>query len=605
MGLRIEDYGLIGDCEGAGLVGSDGSIDWLCVPRFDSSACFAKLLGDENNGRWLVAPRGPVLATRRRYIDETLVLETEFETATGVAAVIDCMPRGSEAVDIVRIVEGRRGTVPMHVELVIRFDYGSIVPWVTREGQDLTAIAGPDMLHLRTPVDLHGQGLGTVGAFEVKAGERVPFVMTFHPSHLPRPAPVDAEFAVKDTLERWREWSARSTYQGEFREAVQRSLITLKALTYAPTGGIVAAPTTSLPERIGGVRNWDYRFCWVRDAAITLYALLASGYREEARAWREWLVRAVAGSPSQIHTLYGIAGERRTNEIELDWLAGYEGSRPVRVGNAAHSQLQLDVFGELSDAMHQCRSVGLEAHESWHVERALVEFLESAYSQPDEGIWEVRGPRRHFTHSKVMAWVAFDRAVKAVEWFGQDGPLERWTKARSALHAEICERGYDASIGAFTQCYGSGELDASLLLIPLVGFLPASDGRVKGTLAAIERRLLREGFVYRYQTNEGTVNGLPEGEGAFLACSFWYVDNLVLQGRMAEARHMFQRLLDIRNDLGLLAEEYDPVLGRQTGNFPQAFSHLALINSAHALSNPAESPVDHRSLTPPPASAKY
>jgi GH15 family glucan-1,4-alpha-glucosidase len=600
---KIESYGLIGDCHGAALVGRDGSIDWLCVPRFDSNASFAALLGDEQNGRWLVAPEGRVVATRRRYVGETLLLETEFETSEGVAAVLDCMPRASNAVDLVRVVEGRRGRVAMKTEVVIRFDYGSVVPWVTRQNQDLTAIAGPDMLHLQTPVDLHGEGLKTVGTFEVCAGERVPFVMTFHPSHLPKQAPMDAEVALSETQRQWAEWSSRSTYRGEFRDAVQRSLITLKALTYEPTGGIVAAPTTSLPEHLGGVRNWDYRFCWIRDAAITLYALMASGYRQEARAWREWLLRAVAGSPSQIHAIYGIAGERRLTEYELTWLSGYEGSRPVRVGNGAHTQLQLDAVGHLLDAMHQCRSVGLDAHESWRVESALLDFLESNWQEPDEGIWEVRGPRRNFTHSKVMAWVAFDRAVKAIERFGFEGPVDHWKRIRDAIHAETCERAFDSSLGSFTQYYGSGDVDAALLQMPLVGFLPADDPRVKGTLAAVERELLHHGFVYRYRTRE-SVDGLPGGEGAFLACSFWYVDNLVMQGRVAEARGVFERLLAVRNDLGLLAEEYDPLLGRQLGNFPQAFSHLALVNSAHSLSHLGESPAEHRSLTSAPASVR-
>jgi GH15 family glucan-1,4-alpha-glucosidase len=533
----------------------------------------------------------------RRYLGDTLVLETEFETADGTVAILDCMPPGSKAVDVVRVVEGRKGRVPMRMELVIRFDYGSIVPWVTKQDHDLKAIAGPDMLHLHAPVDLRGQGLKTVANFQVSAGERVPFVMTFHPSHLPEPDPVDPDYALASSQQWWSEWSARSTYAGEWRDAVQRSLITLKALTYAPTGGVVAAPTTSLPEHIGGVRNWDYRYCWVRDAAITLYALLVCGYREEARAWREWLLRAVAGSPSQLQVMYGIGGERRLHEYELDWLSGYAGSRPVRVGNGAYHQLQLDVFGELLDAMHQCRSSGMEAHQSWNVERALLEFLESNWQEPDEGIWEVRGPRRHFTHSKVMAWVAFDRGIKAVEWFKNEGPVERWRKIRDELHEQVLTLGYSDKLRSFTQAFGSDRLDASLLLSPLVGFLPPGDARVRGTLAAVERTLMQNGLVARYNVESG-VDGLPGDEGTFLACSFWYVDNLVLQGRMREARDLFERLLDLRNDVGLLAEEYDVGLGRQVGNFPQAFSHLALVNTAHALSRPEESPSLHRSVPP-------
>lgn len=602
MAGRIEDYALIGDCHGAGLVCRDGSIDWLCLPRFDSPACFAGLLGNHENGRWQIAPQGRIRRVGRRYLGDTLVLETELETADGTVAILDFMPPRSEAVDVVRIVEGRKGRVPMRMELVIRFDYGSIVPWVTKRDHNLRAIAGPDMLHLHAPVDLRGQGLKTVANFQVSSGQRIPFVMTFHPSHLPQPDPVDPDYALTSTEQWWSDWSAKSTYAGEWREAVQRSLVTLKALTYAPTGGVVAAPTTSLPEHIGGARNWDYRFCWVRDAAITLYALLVCGYREEARAWREWLLRAVAGSPSQLQVMYGIAGERRLHEYELDWLSGYAGSRPVRVGNGAYHQLQLDVFGELLDAMHQCRSCGMEAHESWHVERALLEFLESNWSEPDEGIWEVRGPRQHFTHSKLMAWVAFDRGIKAVEWFKNDGPVERWRKIRDELHEQIVTLGYSKKLSSFTQAFGSEHLDASLLLIPLVGLLPPGDARVRGTLAAVERRLMQDGLVARYEVESG-VDGLSGEEGAFLACSFWYVDNLVLQGRMDEARERFEGLLALRNDVGLLAEEYDARLGRQVGNFPQAFSHLALVNTAHALAQPERSPSLHRSSVPPPSAS--
>jgi GH15 family glucan-1,4-alpha-glucosidase len=594
MGARIEDYALIGDCHGAGLVCRSGSIDWLCVPRFDSPACFAALLGDSDHGRWLIAPKGESRVVGRRYRGETLVLETEFETPGGRVTLTDCMPPNSQAVDVVRVVEGRQGRVRMQLDLVIRFDFGSVIPWVTREDHALRAIAGPDMLHLYTPVALRGEGLHTVAEFEVSAGERVPFVMTFHPSHVRKPWATNADKAILATEEFWREWSAQSTYRGRHREAVQRSLLVLKALTYRPTGGIVAAPTTSLPEEIGGSRNWDYRFCWVRDATITLHALLASGYTAEAAAWREWLLRAVAGSPAQIQTLYGIAGERRLREYELPWLPGYEGSRPVRVGNRAHEQLQLDVFGELMDAMHQCRRLGLESSDSWAVERALLEFLEQHWQEPDEGIWEVRGPRRHFTHSKMMAWVAFDRAVAAVQDFGREGPIEHWRTLRDRIHRDVCEHGFSRERGAFTQSYGSPLLDASLLLMPLVGFLPIDDPRVQGTLAAIERELLVDGvYVRRYQPESG-VDGIGEGEGAFLACSFWLVDVLVMLGRRAEAEALFERLLALRNDVGLLSEEYCFRTGRQVGNFPQAFSHLALVDAAHALSESREGPAAHR-----------
>ena len=595
MSAPIEDYALISDCHGSGLVSKSGSIDWLCVPRFDSPACFAALLVNPEHGRWLITPKAEDAVVRRSYRGETMVLETEFHTARGSVALIDCMPPHSEAVDVVRVVEGRSGRVPMRLELAIRFDYGSVVPWVTREDhQSLRAIAGPDMLHLYTPVPVHGEGLRTVAEFEVEAGERVPFVMTFHPSHLPAPQPVHPDAAIAATEEFWRVWSGESTYAGKYREAVQRSLLTLKALTYRPTGGIVAAPTTSLPERIGGTRNWDYRYCWVRDATITLYALLASGYTSEAARWREWLLRAVAGSPSQIQILYGIAGERRQREVTLPWLPGYEASSPVRIGNEAHEQLQLDVFGELMDAMHQARSLGLENSDSWALECALLRFLENQWSLPDEGIWEVRGPRRHFTHSKIMAWVAFDRAIQAVERFGRVGPIDHWRRVRAEIHEQVCRSAYSNQKRAFTQAYGSEGLDASLLLMPLVGFLPITDERVRNTIAAIERELIQEGvFVRRYQPESG-VDGIPEDEGAFLACSFWLVDNLVMLGRYEDAELLFERLLSLRNDVGLLAEEYDFRSGRQVGNFPQAFSHLALVNTAHALAHKEENPALQR-----------
>jgi GH15 family glucan-1,4-alpha-glucosidase len=593
VSAAIEDYALIGDCHGAGLVSKSGSIDWLCVPRFDSGACFAALLGGPEHGHWRIAPRAPVRAVRRRYVGESLVLETEFETPDGVVRITDCMPPESRAVDVVRLVEGIAGRVVMHMDLVIRFDYGSVVPWVTRESDGIQAIAGPDRLHLHTPVPIESRALKSTADFEVHAGQRVPFVMTFHPSHREEPAPIDAAGTIAATLSWWSRWSKLTTYSGRYGEAVQRSLIVLKALTYAPTGGIVAAPTTSLPETIGGVRNWDYRYCWLRDAAITLYTLLLAGYTEEAKAWREWLLRAVAGSPSQIQIMYGIAGERRLTEFELPWLPGYEGSRPVRVGNAAHGQLQLDVYGEILDAMHQCRCQGLESDDSWRLEQALLDFLEGSWHLPDRGIWEVRGPARQLTHSKVMAWVAFDRAIRAVERFGRDGPVARWRAVSGEIRNEVLTRGFSSKKNAFTQSYDSEELDASLLLIPLVGFLPASDARVRGTVAAIERELVSEGFVARYRTRP-ELDGLPEGEGAFLPCSFWLVNNLVLLDRKPEAEQLFERLLGIRNDVGLLAEEYEVRSQRLLGNFPQAFSHLALVDAAQALSEEPDQPAKHR-----------
>lgn len=601
MPSLIEDYALIGDCHGAGLVCKNGSLDWLCVPRFDSPASFAALLGTPEHGRWLLSPKGRIQQAVRRYRPGTLVLETELTTADGTVRIVDCMPPSSEAVDVVRVVQGVAGSVPMQCDLTIRFDYGSVVPWLTREANGLKAIAGPDMLHFHSPVMPHGEGLHSVADFTVSAGQTVPFVITFHPSHLPAPEPVDAIAALELTEAWWKNWSDRSTYQGAYSDAVQRSLITLKALTYAPTGGIVAAPTTSLPERIGGTRNWDYRYCWVRDATITLYALMIAGYTEEAQAWREWLLRAVAGSPSQLQIMYGIAGERRLTELELDWLPGYENSRPVRIGNGAHDQLQLDVYGELIDAMHMCRRVGMQAHASWDVEVALLEFLESNWQLPDEGIWEVRGPRRQFTHSKVMAWVGFDRAIKAVESFNQTGPVERWRKIRDDIHEQVCRQGYNPRLRAFTQYYGGETLDASVLMIPVVGFLPATDPRMLGTIHAIQQHLTTDGLVMRYDTRHH-VDGIAEHEGAFLACSFWLVDNLMMSGRVGEARDLFERLLSLRNDVGLLSEEYDPQLGRMVGNFPQAFSHLALVNSAQLLSLERDVPEEHRDSLLPPSS---
>jgi GH15 family glucan-1,4-alpha-glucosidase len=592
MPSRIEEYALIGDCETGALVGRDGSIDWLCVPRFDSAACFAALLGGPEHGRWLLAPKGEGPGGRRRYRGDTLVLETEWETESGTVAVIDCMP--PQTPDVVRIVEGRRGRVAMQMELGIRFDYGSLVPWVRRTADGITAIGGPNAIRLQTPVRLSGEGYRTVAEFTVSAGDRLPFCLTWYPSHQSPPPGADPEKSLVKTEDWWQAWTARCTYEGEWRDAVVRSLITLKALTYAPTGGIVAAPTTSLPERLGGVRNWDYRYCWLRDATLTLYAFMTSGYVEEARAWRDWLVRAVAGMPAQAQILYGVAGERLLPERELAWLPGYQGSAPVRVGNAAAEQFQLDVYGEVMDALYCARRTGLDPDENvWRVQRALSEFVAEAWREPDEGIWEVRGPRRHFTHSKVMAWVALDRAVKAVERFGAEGPLPRWRALRETIHQEVCRDGVDAELGAFVQFYGAKLLDASLLMIPLVGFLPATDPRVRGTVAAIEGRLVHDGFVARYTTLPD-VDGLPPGEGVFLPCTLWLADNLVLQGRAAEAHELYARVLAVRNDVGLLAEEYDPTAKRLLGNFPQAMSHVALINTAMNLTRRG-GPAEHRS----------
>jgi len=583
MALRIEDYALIGDCQTAALVGRDGSIDWLCFPRFDSGACFAALLGTPDHGRWLMAPVGPVRAVTRRYRGDTLVLETTFETDSGVVTVIDCMPVRTSQPDVVRLVRGVRGRVRLRTELVIRFDYGSVTPWVTRTDGGLRAVGGPDAVSLRTPIALGGEGWTTTGEFEVSAGDEVPFVLTWHPSHLESPPPVEAAAAIAATTEWWLDWSARCTYRGEWRDAVVRSLITLKALTYAPTGGIVAAPTTSLPEHIGGQRNWDYRYGWLRDSTFTLAALMQCGYLEEARAWRQWLLRAVAGRGEELHIMYGLSGERRLPEWELPWLPGYENSKPVRIGNAAHDQFQLDVFGEIMDCLHLARRFNLEGGTSdWRVEQELLRRLEAVFAAPDEGIWEIRGPARHFTHSKVMAWVAFDRAVKDVERFGLDGPCERWRQLRDHLHQEICDRGFNRERNAFVQYYGASDVDASLLMMVEVGFLPPEDPRIIGTVAAIEQDLVRGGFVDRYRTETG-VDGLPAGEGAFLLCTFWLADNYALLGRMADARRVFEQVLAIRNDVGLLAEEYDPAARRQLGNFPQAFSHLGLINTARNL----------------------
>jgi GH15 family glucan-1,4-alpha-glucosidase len=586
MAAPIEDYALIGDTHTAALVSREGSIDWLCLPRFDSPACFAALLGDRSNGHWRLAPAGPVREVRRRYQGDTLVLETEYQTDDGMVRVVDCMPPRQANPDVARIVEGVRGRVPMRMELTIRFDYGSIVPWVRHIDGALHAIAGPDSVWLRTPVPVHGENWTTLADFTVAEGERAPFMLTWHASHRPAPRRIDPVRALDDTDAWWGEWASGIDYSGGWQDAVIRSLLTLKALTYAPTGGIVAAPTTSLPEQLGGVRNWDYRYCWLRDATFTLSALMLAGLGDEAKAWREWLMRAVAGQPRQMQILYGVAGERRITEQELDWLAGYQGSRPVRVGNAAVNQFQLDVYGEVMDTLHLGRHIGLESDETaWDFQRALLEFLESNWREPDEGIWEIRGPRRHFTHSKVMAWVALDRAIKAVELLGHDGPVDRWRGIRRELHDEVCREGYDSERDTFVQYYGADHLDASLLQIPLVGFLPADDPRVKGTVAAIQRELTVDGLVHRYPPEESQpVDGLPPGEGTFLACTFWLADNLALMGRRDEALAIFERLLTLRNDVGLLAEEFDPASGRQLGNFPQAFSHVALVNAANYLS---------------------
>ncbi len=585
MPLPLEDYALIGDTRTAALVGRDGSIDWLCLPRFDSCACFAALLGDRGHGRWQIAPKGGVACTRRAYRDDTLVLETEFETVDGTVQVTDCMPLWEGRSDVVRLVRGLKGRVTMRSELVLRFDYGSIVPWVRRLDGGIVATGGPDAVVLRSIVPTHGEDFTTIAEFEVAAGQELPFVLSYFPSHEPLPLPIDAHAACEVTAKSWRDWMAGCTYDGDYAAPVWRSLLTLKALTYAPTGGIVAAPTTSLPEQLGGVRNWDYRFCWLRDAAFTLDALLNCGYIEEAKDWREWLLRAAAGRPQDLHIMYGLHGERRLTEFELPWLPGYEGAAPVRVGNGAGLQFQLDVYGEVMDAMHVARREGMPVlREAWQLQRVLMDFLETGWSRKDNGIWEMRGEQRHFTHSKLMCWVAFDRAITAVERSGVDGPVEKWRSLRSQVFDEVIARGFDAERNTFTQSYGSRELDASVLLIPLVGFLPATDPKMKGTVAAIERELLDDGFVLRYRTTE-SVDGLPPGEGVFLPCSFWLVDNYALQGRRAEACALLERLLRLANDVGLLAEEYDPRAQRQLGNFPQAFSHVALINAARSVSS--------------------
>ncbi len=583
--MRIEDYALIGDCLSGALVGRNGSIDWLCWPRFDSDACFAALLGTSRHGRWLLAPADRAAAVSRSYRDDTMVLETVYETAGGTVAVIDFMPTERGASSIVRRVEGRAGKVPVHMELTLRFDYGSSIPWVTQieGGNGVQAVCGPSLVVLRTDVELEGRDSSTVADVEIGAGESVDFTLTWGPSHLPLPAPFDAGEALARTEAFWRDWSARCKYRGAWMKPIMRSLLTLKAMIYAPTGGIVAALTTSLPEQLGGPRNWDYRYCWLRDSSLTLMALMRGGYYDEAQAWRDWLHRTAAGSPADLQIMYGIAGERRLVEWTATWLPGYEGAAPVRVGNAASEQLQLDVYGEMSHALHLARVGGLDERPSaWAMQSLFVEHLIDIWEQPDDGIWEVRGGRRHFTHSKVMAWVAVDHAVRDAEAYGYPAPLDRWREVRERMHALICEKGFDAARNTFTQSFGHPELDASLLLLPVVHFLPANDPRMLGTVAAIERELLVDGFVLRYRTQAGA-DGLPPGEGAFLPCSFWLADIYALQGREAEARALFERLLGLANDVGLLSEEYDPAAKRQVGNFPQAFSHLALIRTATTI----------------------
>ncbi|HEX7683304.1 MAG TPA: glycoside hydrolase family 15 protein [Trinickia sp.] len=604
MPAHIEDYAIVGDGHTAALISREGSVDWLCWPRFDSGACFAALLGTDQNGAWRIAPAGDAPVERtRRYRDGTLILETDHETPDGTVTVIDFMPPGNGHSALVRIVEGKRGVVPMSMQLTLRFDYGLSVPWVTRlpHGGGIKAVVGPDTVVLRTPVQLRGENMHTVAHFTISEGERIPFVLTHSASHL-RVPPARDPFAALDSAEQhWRNWIAKFDVKGRYADPIRRSLITLKALAYEPTGGIVASPTTSLPERLGGSRNWDYRFCWLRDATITLLALMRCGFYEEARAWRVWLERALAGSPAQAQILYGVAGERRVPEMEIDWLAGYEGARPVRIGNGAVGQLQLDVYGEVMNALHLARVGGLHADEAvWAIQCVMLEHLETIWQEPDEGLWEVRSGPRQFTFSKVMAWVAFDRAIRSAEKFKLKGPIDRWRTIRERIHADVCEKGWNKERETFTQVYGGDEVDASLLLMPLVGFLPPGDPRVASTMSAIEHDLTFEGFVLRYRTHK-VDDGMPPGEGTFLACSFWMVDNLALQGRMDEAHAMYERLVALVNDVGLLSEEYDPQTKRFTGNFPQAFSHVALVHTglnlmrheeafAHATGHPPSNP---------------
>jgi GH15 family glucan-1,4-alpha-glucosidase len=603
MTSRIEDYALIGDLGTAALVGRDGSIDWLCWPRFDSDACFAALLGTPEHGRWMVAPRDDVISITRRYRENTLVLETRFETVEGTAVLTDFMPPREGNSHLIRIVTGKRGSVAFHSELVLRFGYGAIVPWVTRvDDRTLRGVAGPDMAVLRSPATMRGENFKTVGNFEVAAGESLPMVLSFARSHEPLPALVDPLEQLRATEDYWRAWAGGNKIECPWKGMVTRSLITLKALTYAPTGGLAAAPTTSLPECIGGPRNWDYRFCWLRDATLTLLALMNAGYYEEAKMWRDWLLRAVAGSPRQIQIMYGLRGERRLTEWQVPWLPGHGNSQPVRIGNAAHNQRQLDIFGEVMDALHQARQGGLGTIEAgWALQRELLAHLETIWRERDAGVWEVRSRPEHFTYSKAMAWLAYDRAVKSAEAFGLPGPVAHWRSVRAAIHRDICERGFDAELGSFVRAYGGKELDASLLLLPAIGFLPPHDVRIRGTVAAIERGLLRNGLVLRYDTGLSD-DGLPAGEGVFLACSFWLADAYLMLGRRDEAVALFERLLSLCNDVGLLSEEYEPRTHRLVGNFPQAFSHLALVNTASNLSHdrkPAEQRSEHRVVGEP------
>jgi len=587
----IEDYGIVGNTRTAALVGRDGSIDWMCLPRFDSESVFGALLGDAKHGRWLIAPADPIVRTSRGYRGETGILETQFETADGAVTVTDFMPiaEHEDQVDLFRIVRGTRGRVQMRTEIILRFEYGRAIPWVRQHLGGPSAVAGPNAVQFVTPVELRGTPeLTTVGEFTVEAGQTVPFTMSWYPSHHRGFSYRDPQDALLATETGWRDWSSQCTFKGRWREAVIRSLITLKMLTFTPTGGIVAAATTSLPEQIGGIRNWDYRLCWLRDATLTLHALLSSGYRREARAWREWLLRAVAGHPAEMQIMYGLSGERRLTEYEIDWLPGYADSRPVRVGNAASNQFQLDVYGELMGALYASQRFGLEASsDTWNLQLQLLKFLEQVWTKPDQGIWEVRGRPRHFTFSKVMAWVAFDRGIKSIEQYGCEGPRDHWSEIRDRIADQILKRAYDRQRNTFVQYYGSRQVDASLLLIPQLGFLPPDDPRVLGTIAAIEEDLVSDGLVYRYRTRKST-DGLPPGEGVFLACSFWLANSLHLIGRRTDAMKLFDRLLSFRNDLGLLAEEYDPVSKRLLGNFPQAFSHTAVINTAAHLARQDE-----------------
>jgi GH15 family glucan-1,4-alpha-glucosidase len=608
MPSRIEDYAMIGDLGTAALVSRNGSIDWLCWPRFDSDACFNALLGGPEHGRWRIAPQGEDVRITRRYRPNTLILETRFETAEGAATVIDFMPSRGLNSHLIRMVAGERGEVAFHSELILRFGYGAVVPWVTRlDAKTIRAIAGPDMVVLRTPARMRGENFKTVGSFTVTAGETVPFVLSYALSHEQPPEPVDVAERLRETEKYWTDWTGRNQIECPWDDAVRRSLITLKALTYEPTGGVAAAPTTSLPEYIGGERNWDYRFCWLRDATLTLLSLMNAGYYEEAYCWREWLLRAAAGSPQQVQIMYGIAGERRLTEWLVPWLPGYAKSQPVRIGNAAHNQRQLDIFGEVSDALHQARRGGLANYEAgWDIQRKFLLHLEKVWPERDEGIWETRNGREHFTYSKAMAWVAFDRAIKSAEMYKLPGPVDHWRTIRAAIHRDVCARGYDADLGSFVRSYGAKELDASLLLLPAIGFLPAEDPRVRGTIEAIERTLLVDGLVQRYDTGESE-DGLPPGEGVFLACSFWLADAYLMLGRGADAARLFERLLSLRNDVGLLSEEYEPATGRLVGNFPQAFSHLALVNTASNLSHdrkPAEQRAEQSGEDNPAVPAK-